>query len=242
MTFYIAPHWKKAFAENDLQNFDMLWAVEAELIDDANVRRGGIGTVAKLQLSGQMLYIKRQDSQTCRHPRWPWLKIPTLRRERNNIDTFEKDELSAPELVAYAECGKQTLLITRELQHCVDLENYYHNAFQALNYAQQLQFIATLAAAVAELHKKHWQHTALYPKHIFVNLKTLAISFIDLEGARKRYIRKGVLRDLDSLHRHFSSTSLKQRLFFLRNYCQSREQYVTLLKRLKKIYMRKVKP
>ena len=69
------------------------------------------------------------------------------------------------------------------------------------------------------LQRHHLVHRALHAKHLFVNLQTSAVCFIDLEKMRSSWSRwRAMLRDLDGLNRHAAHLSRSDRLRFLLAY------------------------
>jgi hypothetical protein len=100
------------------------------------------------------------------------------------------------------------VLVTKALEGYVDLETWYsRGGKQRLGYEQHQQLLKKLGRTLGVMHRAQWQHTCLYPKHIFLtagDAKTLPdIALLDLEKARRKLLPgHAARRDLDQLYRH----------------------------------------
>ena len=224
---YIATNWQNILATNGLTDFDSFWSIDADWVEEPNYRRGGWSGVSQLTLTlpqGEQasFYLKRHENH-CYHPRLlPWLKKPTLLREKNNLLLFARNGIPSLELIYYASkkiAGKtRAVMMTLALESHEDLLSL---AKQQADFtlAERHHLIRCLAKAVRTMHQHHIQHTALYPQHVFVSRKTKAVRFIDLEGARRRWRKKKcMLRDLDTLQRYTPGVSLRDKIIFLKSY------------------------
>ena len=215
---YIDPKWQTSLMAAGISSLQDVWEKSLDNVDDVNQRRGGTSSVGRLQLNSPTgttttVYIKQQQKHYCRHPKLPWLKIPTLRREYWNLQHFNKLSVNTGKLLFYFEAGDRAVLGIQAITDAIDLSRFLEL------HAASKQCIAKVAHAIAIMHQSHWQHTALYPKHIFINPQTFEISFIDLETARRRFsLKRIMLRDLDSLNRHLQQLSMLQRARFLKAY------------------------
>lgn len=242
MLQYTASDWHQRLSTYQLLDPFKIWECEMALVEPTNYRRGGWSVVGSLSIGSpdtvqETLYVKRQHMHCCRHPYFPWIKIPTLRREYKSMLAFAKSNLPVPEICRYVEWDTRAVLITKGLRDTVDLQTYCQtqpiNAF----------FSKRLANVIAAMHNDHWQHTALYPKHILITRITDDITLIDLENARKRWIKsKASFRDLDSLNRRLEGVSIWQRARFLRYYLYAigkPEQFSYYVRTLCKKYRKK---
>jgi len=222
-----------------LIDFETLWQASLPLVDAVNYRRGGTSSVSILKLNQKTIYLKRQQNHYCKDSNKPWCKIPTLYREFKNLVALSKTSINTAQWVFYLQNKDKSMLAVEEIPEAVDLIQFYKTCPQKIN--QALDIVAT---AIADLHRYHWQHTALYPKHILIEPNSLRVSFIDLEGMRKRWLLSSViLRDLDTLNRHFQELSTERRSRFLKNYLRQlgiTHQFRKLFDKLCKKYHLKV--
>jgi hypothetical protein len=193
------------------QDFDGWWQVQGEEVEPVNVRRNGESGVERLNTIAGVLYVKRQRNHLFRSLRYPF-GFPTFMREKLAIKALQKINILAPEIV-FAEARKVSgewcaILVTRELKGYTDLESWYREGGrERLGEQQHQQFLAKMARILSELHRNRWQHTCLYPKHIFVTAGDSGIlpdiALLDLEKARRRlFSAYAARRDLDQLRRH----------------------------------------
>lgn len=245
MLQYMAPSWESSLRNAGITDFTSAWNEPLEMVDEINHRRGGMSSVGKLIVTSPTgntitLFIKRQRHHQCRRVSKPWTKIPTLRREYQNLIALHQQSISTGMPIFYAEQGSQAVLGILEIKDATDLLQYYQQ------HADSLSVIVTrVATEIAKLHRLKWQHTALYPKHIFINSETQQISFIDMESARKRLSwRRIMMRDLDSLNRHMPGLSALQRARFLKVYLGSlnrKKSFTTIFRKLWKKYQLKIR-
>lgn len=191
--------------------FDYWWAVRGEDVEPANIRRDGESGVQRLQMDDGVVYVKRQRNHLFRSLRYP-LGLPTVMREKAAIIALSRLGIVVPELV-FAEArrtkaGWEAVLVTRELSGYTDLAAWYaQGGRERLGEALHTQFLQQLGSTIGLLHRHHWQHTCLYPKHVFVTTGSRdalpAIALLDLEKARRRLsAARCARRDLDQLRRH----------------------------------------
>lgn len=201
------------FLSNLPANFDDWWQVQGESVEPANVRRNGESGVDRVLTDSGVLYVKRQRNHLFRSLRYPF-GLPTFMREKFAIQALQKININVPTIV-FADARKvsgewQAILVTRELKDYVDLECWYQQGGRKrLGEQQHEQFLLQLGHVLGLLHSHHWQHTCLYPKHIFVTqghaTQLPDIALIDLEKARRRiFASHAARRDLDQLCRHGS--------------------------------------
>jgi hypothetical protein len=125
--------------------------------------------------------------------------------------------ITAPDVLYYGErhIGQkmQAILMTREIPQSIPLDDYVRLADERPP-AEVLQVIKDTADLVGRLHRHHFQHCALYGKHILIsgfkadNLTPLLAErhlvpyLIDVEKARRRLSRIAIaVRDLSQFHR-----------------------------------------
>ncbi len=193
-------------------DFDGWWSVRGESVEPANVRRDGESGVERITTpSLGMLYIKRQRNHLFRSLRYPF-GLPTVMREKFATDALQKLGIKTPEIV-FAEVRKvdgdwQAILVTKALDGYVDLEAWYRaGGKERIGETQHQKLLQKLGRVLGVMHGKQWQHTCLYPKHIFLTAgsveSTPEVALLDLEKARRKCIKgHAARRDLDQLYRH----------------------------------------
>jgi len=193
------------------QDFDYWWQVQGESVEPANVRRNGESGVDRVFTDSGVLYVKRQRNHLFRSLRYPF-GFPTFMREKIAVQALRKININVP-VIVFSDARKvagewQAILATRELEGYVDLEYWYNQGGRKrLGEQQHEQFLLQLGRMLGLLHSHHWQHTCLYPKHIFVTqgdaTQLPEIALIDLEKTRRRiFASHAARRDLDQLRRH----------------------------------------
>jgi hypothetical protein len=225
---YIHPEWRAALAANGLDGFDQLWPVaENAWFEAPNHARGGWSGVTRqaLTLTGGSqagIFVKRQENHAYLSWRHFFRPRPTLEREFRNCMKFQELGIPSMEPIFYGERrvdGKlRAILVTRELEGYKSLEHADFRPLSQVPVGERKRLIESLARIVHAMHQHRFQHTCLYPKHLFVrkNLDgSLDARFIDLEKTRRLPFRSlTVRRDLDSLQRHAKGWSRTDRLRF----------------------------
>ncbi len=236
---FIGKGWQPILQQNGLDSFDALWNLDAEWFEEPNKRRGGWSGVARIQLRSPEgkkigLFLKRQQNHMCRSPLHPIRGIPTFAREFKNIRRFQQLNVAALESIYFGQRqingDHQGILLTRELEGFspMDAPQFLpgEGGLLASIKARKALF-EKLAGLLRRLHAEKWQHSCLYPKHIFI--KPLAqeafdVRLIDLEKARRQPFRQqAIIRDLDTFSRHADNWSLTDRMRFFLIYRQEQQ-------------------
>lgn len=225
---FIADNALDVLQRHQLDSFEALWQVRAELVDEPNQARGGHSSVSRLTLQDacgtpQVFYLKRQSNYLIRSMRHP-LGEPTVVREFCNIERYA--ELGIPALEA-SYCGQrrmggewQAILLTRNLDDYLPLDHWFAD-WHKLEHCQKRELLVAAGKLVALLHSRSMVHNSLYPKHIFLRLMDdgACARLIDLESSRMHLFPAwGCLRDLEVLNRRSQPPSKSQRLRFLLAY------------------------
>lgn len=227
-SIFIAKNAHDTLRRHQLDSFEALWKVEAELVDEPNRARGGYSSVSRLTLKDangnpQVFYLKRQSNYLIRNMRHP-LGEPTVAREFYNIKRYA--ELGIPALEASFHAKRrvegewQAILLTRNLDGYLPL-NHWFASWHKLGYCQKRDLLVAAGKLVALLHTRSIVHNCLYPKHIFLRPTEDGIDarLIDLEKSRAHIFSPwGHMRDLEALHRRSQPPSRSQRLHFLLAY------------------------
>lgn len=222
---FVATDALDTLQRHQLDSFEALWEVGAELVDEPNRTRGGQSSVSRLTLNDangrpQVFYLKRQSNYLIRHLRRP-LGETTAAREFYNIGRFAQFGVPALDAACYAERRqgreRQALLLTRELDGYQPLDHWFAR-WPELSYRQQDALLIAAASLVALLHRRDIVHNCLYPKHIFLKPVEDGVGarFIDLEKSRAHLFSPwGRMRDLDALNRRSEAPRRTQRLRFI---------------------------
>lgn len=173
--------------------FDDLWSLPQDFVEPANIRRNGWSGVSTLQIEDlegnkETIYLKRQENQKRFSLRYPTGAL-TFRYEADALSMAQSQGWPSVELVAYAfridaqSGASQGLLLTRALS-LLSLADYVDKISDWSLYLPQLRRVGEQLLSV---HMTGWQHGALFPAHIFIELDTGDIRLIDFERARKRF-------------------------------------------------------
>ena len=225
---FIAVSACATLQRHQLDSFNDLWHVAAELVDEPNRDRGGVSSVSRLTLEDangrpQVFYLKRQSNYQIRNLRRPFGE-PTASREFYNIGRFAERGIPALEAAFYGQRkvgGElQAILMTRELEGYLPLDDWF-SRWEQLSFRLQRDLIIAAASLVATLRDQGVVHNCLYPKHLFLKPMDDGVGarFIDLEKSRAHLFSPwGNMRDLDALNRRSRVLSRTQRLRFLLTY------------------------
>lgn len=173
----------------------------AEWVEAPNQRRQGHSGVKRAHIDGQTVYIKTQSNHCHHSVRYP-LGRPTVLREADAIQACQRLGIMTPRILF---CGTQNqgsnkyaLLVTKDLTGYISLEQLLSESWQALEMDIRSQILEHIAYNFSQLHRAKWQHSAMYPKHVFVKITqpdsqpaakpVIHIAFIDLEKSRKRLL------------------------------------------------------
>jgi hypothetical protein len=74
---------------NGLADFDALWNLQLDAVDEPNTSRGGWSSVFRMDLEGQGFYLKRQSNYLTRTLHSP-LGEPSFAREFRNIQRYQQ--------------------------------------------------------------------------------------------------------------------------------------------------------
>lgn len=234
---YISPEWHETLAANRLDSFDKLWPVAEHVwFEPPNQARGGWSGVTRQTLtlddgSQAGIFVKRQENHAYLSWRHFFRPTPTLEREFHNCMQFRGLGIPSMEPIFYSERrvdGKlRAILVTRELEGYQSLENTDYQPLRQMERGARKQLIKSLAEIIRILHAHRFQHTCLYPKHLFVKTNSngdLDARFIDLEKARWLPFRRwAVIRDFDSLQRHAEGWERTDQLRLFLAYRQERK-------------------
>jgi len=153
-------------------------------------RRGGWSGVTRLTLPDEKgrsgtWYLKRQEQQKRYSLRYP-LGAPTFRYEVDALRLGLRLHWPAVELQAFGICNRdgqqRAVLLTREIA-LPSLESFHYSVAPL---RQTPGILSRVGQQLLDMHASGWQHGALFPCHMFVDLATGEMQLIDFERARKR--------------------------------------------------------
>lgn len=232
MKDYLNDQWRSLLAQNGLDGFAALWALELPWFEAPNQRRGGWSGVARCELHDaqghpHVFFLKRQENHGTFSWRHPFRGIPTFEREFRLIRRYQSAAIPALTPAYYASrftaTGHRAILMTEALDGFSPLDAVL--ADTQLPVAVRHKLLRTVAQLTRAIHDSHIQHNCYYPKHIFVLIEpdqSVKAHAIDLEKSRWRPMKLFcALRDLDTLNRYASAWTRTDRLRFLKYYLRT---------------------
>ncbi|MBJ9977009.1 phosphotransferase [Pseudomonas sp. S75] len=206
MSDYLAGDELALLQRHGLDDFEALWALQLDAVDEPNTGRGGWSSVFRLELEGKGYYLKRQRDYLTHTLHRP-LGEPTFAREFRNIRRYQALGIPALQAVFYGERkaggAHRAMLMTRALDEWRDLETLLAQ-WPQLGPAQRQGILAACAELARTLHAAGQVHGCFYPKHIFLRERREGwqAQLIDLEKTRPLLLgRRDRLRDLEPLLR-----------------------------------------
>lgn len=206
MSDFIAADDRAVLERHGLADFDALWALKLEAVDEPNSARGGWSSVYRLELGEAAYYLKRQSNYLTRSLRHP-LGEPTFAREFRNIRRYAALGIPALQAVFFAERRvpgeHRAVLLTRALDGWQDLEHWLQR-WPQLPAAQRAAILRACGELARSLHGAGQVHGCFYPKHIFLRESAagFAAQLIDLEKTRPLLLgERDRIKDLEPLVR-----------------------------------------
>lgn len=219
-----------------LDSFEALWDQPHTFVEPINQRRGGWSGVSRLVLPDERgrsgtWYLKRQEQQKRYSWRYPF-GAPTFRYEVDALRLGLALRWPAVQLQAFGICkqsGRQrAVLVTREIP-LRSLEAFHFDT-QPLQQAHEA--LVRAGQQLLGMHTSGWQHGALFPCHMFLDLHTGDLQLIDFERARKRSsLVDAAVADLTQLLRRadwFDAAILRA---LLKPYCEQAPRVIEQLTR-----------
>ncbi|ALE90016.1 lipopolysaccharide kinase InaA family protein [Pseudomonas versuta] len=206
MTDFVADAERALLERNGLADFDALWAVQLEAVDEPNTSGGGWSSVFRMDLEGQGFYLKRQSNYLTRTLHSP-LGEPSFAREFRNIERYKQLGIPALEAVFFGERKvpgeRRAILMTRALDGWTDLDSLLEQWSQ-LTAGQQQAILQACGRLARRLHAVRQVHGCFYPKHIFLQPDGAAYraQLIDLEKTRPLLLgQRDRVKDIEPLLR-----------------------------------------
>ena len=206
MTDFVADADRALLERNGLADFDALWAVQLEAVDEPNTSGGGWSSVFRMDLEGQGFYLKRQSNYLTRTLHSP-LGEPSFAREFRNIQRYRQMGIPALEAVCFGERKvpgeRRAILMTRALDGWNDLDSLLEQWSQ-LSDEQQQAILQACGQLARRLHAVRQVHGCFYPKHIFLQPDGAGYraQLIDLEKTRPLLLgQRDRVKDIEPLLR-----------------------------------------
>ncbi|MBF8791342.1 lipopolysaccharide kinase [Pseudomonas monteilii] len=212
MTDYLASADQALLQRHGLNDFEALWALQLDAVDEPNTGRGGWSSVFRLELEGKGFYLKRQSDYLTRTLHRPFGE-PTFAREFRNISRYQKLKIPALQAVFYGERKgngqHRAILMTRALDDWRDLDRLLAQ-WPQLEAASRLGILQACGQLARTLHAAGQVHGCFYPKHIFLRERREGwqAQLIDLEKTRPLLFgMRDRLKDLEPLLRRAGAWS-----------------------------------
>ena len=206
MTDFLAATERALLERNGLADFDALWAVQLEAVDEPNTSGGGWSSVFRMDLEGQGFYLKRQSNYLTRTLYRP-LGEPSFAREFRNIQRYQQLGIPALEAVFFGERTvsgeRRAILMTRALDSWNDLDSLLEQ-WPQLTVEQQQAILRACGQLARHLHAVRQVHGCFYPKHIFLQPagEGYRAQLIDLEKTRPLLLgQRDRVKDIEPLLR-----------------------------------------
>ncbi|MBB1518102.1 lipopolysaccharide kinase InaA family protein [Aquipseudomonas guryensis] len=212
MSDFIAAEDRAILERHGLVDFDALWALKLEAVDEPNTERGGWSSVYRLELGETAFYLKRQSNHLTRSLAHPFGE-PTFAREFRNIQRYREQGIPALQAAFFAERRlpgeRRAILLTRALDGWQDLDHWLQGWESVLGSTRQA-ILRACGELARRLHDAGQMHGCFYPKHIFLKAagEGFAAQLIDLEKTRPLLFgRRDRIKDLEPLLRRASAWS-----------------------------------
>ncbi len=209
MSDFIAAQDRALLERHGLANFDALWVLKLEAVDEPNTERGGWSSVYRLDLGEAAFYLKRQSNHLTRSVLHPFGE-PTFAREFRNIQRYAALGIPALKAAFFAQRrlpGEQrAVLLTQALDGWCDLDSLLP-AWREHSTAQCTAILQACGTLARQLHSAGQMHGCFYPKHIFLRETPSGFDaqLIDLEKTRLLLFgRRDRIKDLEPLLRRAS--------------------------------------
>lgn len=212
MSDFIAAEDRAILERHGLADYDALWALRLEAVDEPNTERGGWSSVYRLDLGDAAYYLKRQSNHLTRSLLRP-LGEPTFAREFRNIRRYAERGIPALQAAFFAERRvpgeRRAILLTRALDGWQDLDHWLRQ-WGSLEAARRGAILRACGELARRLHDAGQVHGCFYPKHIFLREAGdgFEAQLIDLEKTRPLLLgERDRIRDLEPLLRRAGAWS-----------------------------------
>ncbi|MDR1853902.1 MAG: lipopolysaccharide kinase InaA family protein [Azoarcus sp.] len=207
MKDFVAATDRALLERHGLADFDSLWNLSLDNVDDPNTGRGGWSKVSRIDLDGHGFYLKRQCNHLTRSFTAPFGE-PTFSREFRYIRCCENRNVPVPTVAFFAQRlrkeGVCAILITHALDGWQAFEDWLAG-WRDRPDVLRARLLGACGDIARRLHAARLTHGAFYPNHIFLRARDddFDACLIDLEKVRPLWLgRRDRLRDLDQFFRH----------------------------------------
>lgn len=230
---YLGEPWRALLCDQGLTDFEVLWNLELDSIDEVNFRRGGWSRAHLMPLRAAdgvdvKMIVKRQVNYFCRTPAHPIRGIPTLKREFANIQLCRELGIPTAQAVYYADrrdkLGYRAILVTKFLEGYVSLHDLvlqWEQEGWPRGDAMRMEVMETVARLARQLHRHRLRHGHLQPKHILIDPVPGEVDarLIDLESMyRTLTVGQCSYADLVTMNRHLKRCHTPDRMRFMHMY------------------------
>lgn len=206
MNDFIADEDRERLQGQGLADFDALWTLPLEAVDEPNTERGGMSCVFRLELDGGAYYLKRQSNHLTRSLLRPGGE-PTFAREFRNIQRYQQLGIPALQAAFFGERReggeRRAILVTRALDGWRDLDAWLKD-WSGLPAERRQAILHACGMLARRLHEAGQMHGCFYPKHIFLREAEdgFQACLIDLEKTRPLWFGlRDRVKDLEPLLR-----------------------------------------
>lgn len=206
MTDFIAVADRGLLERHGLSDFESLWDVQLDDVDEPCAVRGGWSCVYRLELEGSGFYLKRQSNYLTRTLRRPFGE-PSCSREFRTINRYQTLGIPALHAVYYGERyvdgDLRAILLTHAPDNWTDLESLVQQ-WSALSAHQRLAILQACGQLARTLHAAGQVCGRFYPQHVFLRQRSGAYlaQMIDLEKTRPSLFGwRDRIKDLEPLVR-----------------------------------------
>lgn len=223
MSVFIASSDRSLLERHGLADFQALWEMQLDAVDEPNTGRGGWSSVFRLDLEGQGFYLKRQSNyftHTLHHP----FGEPSFSREFRNISRYQRLGIPALQAAFYGERRvdgeRRAILMTRALDGWTDLDALLQQ-WPQLGASARVAILKACGELARTLHGAGQVHGCFYPKHIFLQARDslYRAQLIDLEKTRPVIFgKRDMIKDLEPLLRRAPMWSEAERRELLAAY------------------------
>jgi len=203
---FIHPVWKTTLEDGRLIHFKDWWMLDIPTVDIQNNHRGGWSEVGRHCCGESVFYVKRQQNHFIRYIGSGFRKMPTFKREFENIKWYQQKQIPTLDYVYFSwriQAGNaEAILVTVALDAYSSLDEL--DDLAAIPQDRQQSLANAIGKSIRRMHDAGIRHCSLHPKHIFVKPDGdyWKLRFIDLETSRANLgLRTYKIRDLETLAR-----------------------------------------
>lgn len=206
MDDYLSPDDGGLLRKHGLDQFDALWALKLDTVDELNHHHGGWSGVSKLALDGRNYFLKRQEGYVTRSVT-RLRSEPTFVKEFTNLQKLARCGVPTME-VAFFGCrpaGKRAILMTRALDGEWQSLAAIGATYRELPPERRIGMMRAVGGVIRQLHAHRLMHGCIYPVHLFLapdGADGCRARLIDLEKVRPFLVAgRDRLKDIEPLLR-----------------------------------------